>query len=46
MCRTWIKCVADEEDMNGDARVGEECENEEHEVGEYECIPDCAESIY
>ncbi|XP_031131769.1 protein FAR1-RELATED SEQUENCE 12-like [Ipomoea triloba] len=37
--------MQDEEDTNGDAGVGEECENEEHEVGEYECIPDCAESI-
>nr|GMD28251.1 protein FAR1-RELATED SEQUENCE 5-like [Ipomoea batatas] len=42
-CHIWIKCVANEEDINGDARVSEQCENEEH--GEYECIPDCDERI-
>nr|GMD34481.1 vinorine synthase-like [Ipomoea batatas] len=35
----------DEEDINRDARVGEDCENEDQEIGEYECIHDCAESI-
>nr|GMD76867.1 protein FAR1-RELATED SEQUENCE 5-like [Ipomoea batatas] len=43
MCRNWIKCVADEENINGDVHVGEQCGNEEH--GEYECIPDCDERI-
>nr|GMD60163.1 protein FAR1-RELATED SEQUENCE 5-like [Ipomoea batatas] len=37
--------VDGEEDINGDARVGEDWENEEHKVGEYECVPDCDESI-
>nr|GMD32816.1 protein FAR1-RELATED SEQUENCE 5-like [Ipomoea batatas] len=35
--------MQDDENINGDARVGEECDNEEH--GAYECIPDCDESI-
>nr|GMD83433.1 protein FAR1-RELATED SEQUENCE 5-like [Ipomoea batatas] len=37
--------MQDEEDINHDVHVGEDYENEDHEVGEYECIPDCAESI-
>nr|GMD40968.1 protein FAR1-RELATED SEQUENCE 5-like [Ipomoea batatas] len=37
--------VPDEEDINREARVGEDCENEDDEEGEYECIPDCDESI-
>lgn len=45
MCRIWIKCVTDEVDINVDARVGEECEVDKHEVGEDECIPACDESI-
>nr|GLL22007.1 E3 ubiquitin-protein ligase RNF14 isoform X3 [Ipomoea trifida] len=35
--------MQDEENINGDARVGEQCDNEEH--GAYECILDCDESI-
>nr|GMD60776.1 hypothetical protein Iba_chr12aCG14490 [Ipomoea batatas] len=30
--------MQDEEYIDGDARVGEDCGNEEHEVGEYECV--------
>nr|GMD12673.1 protein FAR1-RELATED SEQUENCE 5-like [Ipomoea batatas] len=37
--------VLDEEDINREARVGEDCENEDDEEGEYECIPDCDGSI-
>nr|GMC46793.1 protein FAR1-RELATED SEQUENCE 5-like [Ipomoea batatas] len=37
--------VPDEEDINREARVGEDCENEDDEEGEYECIPDCDGSI-
>nr|GME17610.1 protein FAR1-RELATED SEQUENCE 5-like [Ipomoea batatas] len=37
--------VPDEEDINCEARVGEDCENEDDEEGEYECIPDCDGSI-
>nr|GME04890.1 protein FAR1-RELATED SEQUENCE 5-like [Ipomoea batatas]GME16551.1 protein FAR1-RELATED SEQUENCE 5-like [Ipomoea batatas] len=35
--------VQDEENINGGARVGEQCDNEEHRA--YECVPDCDESI-
>nr|GMD89356.1 protein FAR1-RELATED SEQUENCE 5-like [Ipomoea batatas]GMD93790.1 protein FAR1-RELATED SEQUENCE 5-like [Ipomoea batatas]GME20098.1 protein FAR1-RELATED SEQUENCE 5-like [Ipomoea batatas] len=41
----YTNTMQDEEDINRDARVGEDCENEDHEIGEYECIPDCVESI-
>nr|GMD88164.1 protein FAR1-RELATED SEQUENCE 5-like [Ipomoea batatas] len=35
--------MQDDENINGDARVGEQFDNEEN--GAYECIPDCDESI-
>nr|GLL29852.1 protein FAR1-RELATED SEQUENCE 5-like [Ipomoea trifida] len=41
----YTNTMQNEEDINRDARVGEDCENEDQEIGEYECIPDCAESI-
>nr|GME04901.1 protein FAR1-RELATED SEQUENCE 5-like [Ipomoea batatas] len=41
----YTNTMQNEEDINRDARVGEDCENEDQEIGEYECIHDCAESI-
>nr|GMD47143.1 FAR1 DNA-binding domain protein [Ipomoea batatas] len=38
-----IPTMQDEENINGDAPMGEQCDNEEH--GAYECIPNCDESI-
>ncbi|XP_031096914.1 protein FAR1-RELATED SEQUENCE 5-like [Ipomoea triloba] len=35
--------MQDDENINGDARIGEQSDNEEN--GAYECIPDCDESI-
>nr|GMD29309.1 protein FAR1-RELATED SEQUENCE 5-like [Ipomoea batatas] len=35
--------MQDDENINGDARVGEQSDNEENRA--YECIPDCDESI-
>ncbi|XP_031131890.1 protein FAR1-RELATED SEQUENCE 5-like [Ipomoea triloba] len=35
--------MQDDENINGDAHVGEQSDNEEN--GAYECIPDCDESI-